>query len=630
MENFFQASDRQDNPSLETEFSGCPPYSVAMSVRTSHSRPKGNGDSLEEGTVSNLQASHSESDENESGDSFSHSLAREQQLRQIILSMLTEGVLILNADGKILEANSVVSKLTQMSVAQLIGANFHAVFQFCHVNTPTRISHPLHEAIAHTAQFQSGQRMFLVTQNGTEVAVKVKAVTIPETLDIVVTFQDVSRIYTLSQQLQWQAEHDPITGLVNRMQFEVMIAQALEKTKHEQRSYVLAQLDLDNFKLINDTCGTIAGDQVLGQLAIELQDHIRAEDVLARLGGDEFGILFDRCSLEEAHHLARELQTHVEQFRYPWQGKSLNVAMSVGLVPLDEETDDVEIALSKADTACYAAKNRGKSRIQVFSSRDVAIEDLKRHQEWNFLIQEAIEESRFSLYRQPIVGLDRLEAFPHHYEVLLRMVGSSGDIIAPNRFIPTAERYQLMPIIDRWVIQQCVSYLEAIAVEDSGQSSKDWVNYAINLSGTSLSDDDFLADLVELITQMKISPKTLCFEITETAAIANLQQVHDFMKALHEMGCRFALDDFGAGMSSFGYLSSLPVDFVKIDGKFIQNLESNRSNITIVQSMVQISKSLGLMTVAERVERESTAIQLKAIGVDFVQGFGVGRPTRWI
>lgn len=559
-----------------------------------------------------------------------------RQFTQTLLDNLTEGALLIDPDNRIVEANIAAAQFINQKSKDIRGKDFKQYFQFLDVIGSVAISNPIQEAIACQKTSKVRLSLILLTPNKSELLVKITASPIStvsgelKESGTVVILENITHSQKLGQQLHWQSNHDPITGLINRIYFENILGQVIHHNTLDQHSYILAHIDIDNFKIINDTCGNIAGDQLLGQLAIELQEKIRSVDTLARLGGDEFGILFHQCSLDEAYAIVEKLQKELEKFRYVWQRKSLRVALSIGLVRLDEETKDVEIALSKADTACYTAKNRGRNCIQVFSSRDVDMEDLKRHQEWNFLIREALEDNRFHLYRQPIVGINGLDDLPHHYEVLLRMVNSAGVIIGPNHFIPTAERYQLMPSLDRWVISQCLNHLEHLAEEHSTHLLNPLANYAINLSGASLSDPNFLAELIDSISHCKLTHKKLCFEITETAAITNLKQVNHFMTTLKEMGCRFSLDDFGAGMSSFGYLSSLPVDFVKIDGKFIQDLEIDPSNVTIVESIVHVSKSLGLMTIAERVEERSTAIRLKEIGVDFIQGFGVGRPHRWI
>ena len=560
-------------------------------------------------------------------------LAHESALKQVLLNALEDGIFIIDADDYILEANSAAATLLGIKLDDLPQQHFTQVCYCLEEENRQKIANPIANAIAHPDRSRSDSFVIVVADNGTESIVQMTAHPLSknfsEPCETVVILRNVTKNRVLSQQLQWQAHHDSITGLMNRIHFEEVVARALKSAHQDQQPSVLAQLDIDDFKVINDTCGHFAGDQLLGQLAIVLQDHIRATDWLARLGGDEFGILFHHCSLEEAQGIIVQLQKRLQQFRFPYAGKSLTVEMSIGLAQINHETVDIATILSTVDTACYTAKRHGKNRSRVFSIHDVEMGALKRHQEWNLLIRDAIEENRFILYRQPIVSIAHNDALPRHYEVLIRMLNPEGEMISPEQFIPTAERYNLMPILDQWVVQHCLSRLE-LAMEQSLTDLDSFPIYAINLSGASLSDQQFLGTLTEAVSCCNIPAEKICFEITETAAIANVQQVKDFMKALKQIGCRFSLDDFGAGMSSFGYLSALPVDFVKIDGKFIQDFDADPANITIVESIVHVSKSLGLTTIAERVEDKSIAYRLKDIGVDFIQGFGVGRPHRWI
>ena len=556
-------------------------------------------------------------------------LHRERMMRQVLFDNLSEGILVLDSSGHILEANAAILALIDQPLSELLHQPFERVFRLIEEQSRIPILNPIQVALS-PEHHGNDTCWILETHHRTEIALHLTATRLTiEPQVTVVIIRDMTTSRNLSRQLQWQARHDPITGLVNRLCFEESLAQVLDHPSQEPSSHVLAQLDIDHFKVINDTCGHLAGDQLLGQLAVILQEQVRSGDLVARLGGDEFGILFRNCSLSEAHTIVRQLLNALKAYKYRWKGKGFAVEMSIGLLLLERDTQNVEAALSKVDTACYTAKNRGKSRIHVFSSRDVEVEDLKRHQEWHLLVREALEEGRFSLYRQPIKAIDHVAAHPQHYEVLLRMVGADGQLIAPNRFIPTAERYHLMPMIDQWVVGQCLGYL-AQKYNTTNSKVTSAPIHSINLSGDSLNDDQFLQSLMKQVAECNIVPSQICFEITETSAIVNLPQVNDFMQALKQMGCLFSLDDFGAGMSSFGYLSALPVDFVKIDGKFVQDIELDSSNVTIVESIVHVSKSLGLKTIAEWVERESTAYRLKNLGVDYIQGFGVGRPAHWI
>lgn len=565
--------------------------------------------------------------------SLIEALAHESILKRVLLNALDDSIFIIDPNGKILEANIAASKLLGISLADLPSQQFNQVCHIFEEQNRQELENPIEIAIDHPHRVRLDSFLIVVAQNGTESIVQMIACPLENNYngpcETVVILRNVTKNRVLSQQLQWQANHDSITGLVNRIYFEEVVARAIKNAHQDQQTSVLAQIDIDDFKVINDTCGNLAGDQLLGQLAVVLQDQIRATDWLARLGGDEFGILFHHCSLEKAQVFISQIQENLKYFRYLHEGKAIAVEVSIGLVQIAPDIHDVATAFSKADTACYTAKHQGKNRVRVFSIHDVEMGNLKRHQEWNFLIRDALEADRFVLYRQPIIAIERDQDLPHHYEVLIRMLNPQGEIIAPDQFIPTAERYNLMPVLDQWVIQQSLSRLE-LAMQHSLADQDLFPMHSINLSGASLSDEQFLGALFSYVSQCGIPPEKICFEITETSAIANLEQVKDFMKSLKELGCRFSLDDFGAGMSSFGYLSVLPVDFVKIDGKFIQDIEIEPANVTIVESIVHVAKSLGLITIAERVEDKSIGYRLKELGVDFVQGFGVGKPHRWI
>ena len=390
-------------------------------------------------------------------------------------------------------------------------------------------------------------------------------------------------------------------------------------------SYALLYIDLDQFKVVNDTCGHTAGDLLLRQLGDLLQSRVRGSDVLARLGGDEFAVMLSDCSMTEAVQVADALREAISDFRFSWRDGSMRVGASIGIVPVEADSPDVGSLLSAADVACYVAKDLGRNRIHVYQEGDAA----ERHQEmkWVGRINKAREEERFELYFQPIVPISdstgAVDQRPSQYELLLRMRDESGDVIVPSSFIPAAERYNLMPSLDRWVVTQV---LDSLVYRGDG----DPYTLAVNLSGTTLNDARFLDFMLQQLSAAKLPPRALCFEITETAAITNLANVVHFMNTLKGQGCQFALDDFGSGLSSLTYLKNLPVDYVKIDGQFIRNVAQDSADKSMVEAIARMARALNIETIAERVESGEVLRRLGEIGVSFAQGFfiAVPRPVR--
>jgi len=432
------------------------------------------------------------------------------------------------------------------------------------------------------------------------------------------------------------AYHDALTGLANRNEFEHRLKDAITVSKLRHIQHGLMYLDLDQFKIINDTCGHVAGDELLRQLSIVLNSLIRETDTLARLGGDEFGVLLDNCPLETATGIAENILNKIRDFIFQWQGKSIDITASIGLVSIDDKSRNVSSVLSCADMACYTAKDLGRNRIHIYKEDDKEL--LRRHGEmqWVSRIRAAITNNDFVLYRQNMMVLDQgsqdildiqdyQEEYQHpSFEFLIRLKDQNGEIIPPGAFIPAAERYNLMPDLDRWVIDRAFRYLS-----DNYERiiSKDAPVYAfINLSGASLSDDKFFNYINDKFTEYNLDKKIVCFEVTETAAITNFQLAIDFIRDIKEQGCHFALDDFGSGLSSFTYLKNIPVDFLKIDGSFVRNMLYDTMDEAFVTAINQLGHVANLKTIAEFVENEQTLTMLKNMGVDFAQGYGIHLP----
>ncbi|MCU7936268.1 MAG: EAL domain-containing protein [Candidatus Thiodiazotropha sp. (ex Dulcina madagascariensis)] len=421
-------------------------------------------------------------------------------------------------------------------------------------------------------------------------------------------------------QLQHMAFHDSLTDLKNRRELEQALSDALHKARRNNEVHSFMYLDLDQFKVINDTCGHMAGDELLRQISVLLKRHIRDSDLLARLGGDEFGVVLRNCALNQAEALADKLRKAVESHKFIWEKRPFNSRVSIGLVDITPDSSSIDEVLSNADMACFAAKSRGRNRVHVYTAKDDELALQRNEMQWVSRINSALEDDRLLLYRQPIVPLcDNGGVW--HSEVLLRMQGVDGEIITPGAFIPAAERYDLMQRLDRWVVNAMFTHLG----KRHDQSREGQLHF-INLSGTSLSDPGFFSYIQERITRLKVSPQSICFEVTETAAISNLNTTVSFIEEIREMGCSFALDDFGTGLSSFSYLKSLPVDFLKVDGSFVQQVEEDEMSRAIVDAINTIGHVAGLKTIAEFVERDETRKVLQAMGVDFAQGYGIHRP----
>ncbi len=419
--------------------------------------------------------------------------------------------------------------------------------------------------------------------------------------------------------IEYLAFHDSLTGLVNRTEFERRLERAISQVQKGKSINALLYLDLDQFKVVNDTCGHSAGDELLKQLSALLHARIRGRDTLARLGGDEFCVLMENCNLKQAMTIADDLHQLVNDFRFIWDNKFFSIGVSIGVVAINESAMTPNELLSAADLACYAAKDQGRNCIRVYKNEDASMRQRRREMDWANRIDIAIENNHFLLYQQLITPLNG-EGSSHH-EYLLRLKDKKR-IISPGAFIPAAERYQRMCAIDRWVIDTSFSYLS----RDKNNHADEKHFSSINLSGQSLSDDSLFDFVQTLFSNHELKPKSICFEITETAAIANFRTAIDFINRVKELGCLIALDDFGCGLSSFSYLKSLDIDFLKIDGSFIRNIEKNPIDRAIVEAINNIGHIAGFKTIAEYVETQKIAETLKNIGIDYAQGYAIQKP----
>ena len=438
----------------------------------------------------------------------------------------------------------------------------------------------------------------------------------------VLMFSDVSEARELSQRLQRQALEDPLTGLANRRSFEERLALLVEEARAQGKQHAFCYLDLDQFKLINDSCGHAAGDRLLQQLEAVLRPELRDGDMLARLGGDEFGVLLVNCPLAQAVNLAEGLRDRLQHFSFQWGERKFSVGASIGVVPVTAESADMTAVLVAADAACYVAKEAGRNRVHISLPGDKHVLRHRDDIQWVGRIREALEEDRFVLVAEPLLDLRQPPGRVRHFEILTRMLDRGGGIVMPGSFIPAAERYQLMAALDLHILRTLLRFLGALPPDIV---RPDRAAFAVNLSGSSLGSPGLLESVLGEIRGSAIPPACLTFEITETAAIANLEESVRWMKGLKDLGCRFSLDDFGSGLSSYAYLRNLPVDYLKIDGGFIRRIDQDPLSRAIVQSINDIGHKMGLRTIAEHVEGEAALEIVREIGVNFAQGYAVGR-----
>jgi diguanylate cyclase (GGDEF)-like protein/PAS domain S-box-containing protein len=557
---------------------------------------------------------------------YEEALFREKESAQITLQSIGDGVITCDAHGRVEYLNPVAEELTGWRLEDSLGRTIDEIFRAFHEETCEPLENPLAVAVRRIRSIKSVRPMLLIRKDGNELYIESTASPIRDGTGTVtggvLVFHDVSESRELNRRLSYHASHDVLTGLVNRREFETRLERALKSAKARETSYALCYIDLDQFKIVNDTCGHSAGDALLGQVGALLKSKVRWRDTLARLGGDEFGVLLESCSLEEALRTAESLREAIRNFRYTWEDRTFRLGCSIGVVPITAENEDVASVLSAADSACGAAKESGRNRVHCFEENDIDLMRRRREMQWAARINNALEESRFELFRMTILPL-QVEDAGEHFELLLRMRDESGKIVAPDQFIAAAERYGITPSIDRWVIDSAFRWLVSEADE-----RRRLTMCSINLSGQSLGDDKFLPYVIEQFHRSGIDGSKICFEITETAAIANFSQASRFIQALKELGCKFALDDFGTGLSSFGYLKHFPVDFLKIDGSFVKGVLHDPIDREMVRSINEIGHLTGKQTIAEWAENAEIIEVLRGLGVDYAQGYGVSQPQR--
>jgi diguanylate cyclase (GGDEF)-like protein/PAS domain S-box-containing protein len=559
-----------------------------------------------------------------------------KELAEVTLHSIVDGVITTDAGGRIEYMNPVAEHYLGWTTAQARGMRLSEVYRVI----DERSGQPV-ETLAGTdapAAPEEAMAVRLVDRNGRETPVRYSHAPIRgangAVYGTIVVFHDVSQIRAMSQQLMWQASHDALTGLVNRREFERRLAELIETAREKKREHALLYMDLDHFKTVNDTCGHSAGDELLRQLTATMQARMRGSDTLARLGGDEFGALLESCPMDQALRIANATREAVREFRFVWEDKTFSVGVSMGLVPITAESRDAGRVLAAADASCYDAKSKGRDRVQVYQPKEGDYGE--RHVELQIVsqINRAFELGQFHLYRQRIVPLDPAARRSPNHEVLVRMTDRNGNLVSATGFMPAAERYNLLTSIERWVVSSLVEYLHrqwtSGAIPRDLHARGEHGFHSVNISGVSINDASFPDFLRNLFTRYALPPGLVCFEITETTAIANLAKAAELMRELKGLGCRFALDDFGTGMSSFAYLKHLPVDYLKIAGVFVKDMVSDPMDNAIVEAVNRIGHLLGMLTVAESVEDAATLAKVTALGIDYAQGYCIAEPEPFL
>ena len=554
------------------------------------------------------------------------SLSRSKRQAQYTLESISEAILTTDNDGRIDYINHATEKIIGIKREKVAGKKTDEIFKLVDETDRRSLGDPVDRCISIKRRVNMGRRALLISLNNSkEYSVEVTASPIlgptKSFSGTVVVIHDVSEIRGLTRQISYQAAHDALTGLINRREFERQLEEAIDVAHSKAALHVMAYLDLDWFKAVNDSCGHIAGDNVLREVASLIREQVRDSDYVGRLGGDEFGTLLIGCPLDKAQQIATDICNAIGKYRFVWQDKIFNIGISVGLVEVSHKSGSSQDVLAAADSACYIAKQRGRGQVHIYSAKDEVIARERGDIQWLPQLQNALRDNKFELALQPIIATSGTSTGPA-LEVLIRLPGQDGQSRNSADFLRSAERYNLMPKIDRWVINAVQNAMSSGDIKIPKTRS-----CAINISGQTLSDETFLSFVVESLDNSGISPSSICFEVTENAISSNLEYAQRFIEVLHGIGCEFALDDFGRGLGAFSSLKNLPIDYLKIDGAYTSNLASDQVNQEMVVAMIKLARTMEFRVVAEQVEEQEDFDWLRMAGIDFVQGNFVDMPV---
>lgn len=554
-------------------------------------------------------------------------LSRSKRQAQYTLESISEGVITTDNDGLIDYMNLAAETLIGTNRDDAAGHRIGEFFTLVDDSDRRPLGDPVERCLAMRRRVNMGRRAVLVSVDGEhEHSIEITASPVRGSgtgiSGTVVVFHDVSELRGLTQKMSYQATHDPLTGLVNRREFERRLDEAMDSAHAEEAVHMLFYMDLDRFKAVNDTCGHLAGDNMLREVATLIKEEVRDSDFVGRLGGDEFGALLIGCPLEKATQIGTDICTAIAEYRFVWKDKIFNIGVSIGLVEISHASGTLQDVISAADSACYVAKQQGRGQVHMYSARDEAIARERGDIQWLRQLQTALQEDGFELAVQPILAMGSKADSGPSVEVLIRLTNGRGPANTTAEFLQPAERYQLMPQIDRWVINATLGAIANGEIKLSAQRS-----CAINLSSQTLGDETFLGFVVDSLDRSGVAPSAICFEVTEGAILANVQHAQRFIEVLHGIGCEFSLDDFGSGLGSFSSLKHLPVDYLKIDGTYTRNLQSDLVNQEMVTAMIKLARTMQFRIVAEQVENQEDFDWLRDVGVDFMQGHFVEPPA---
>jgi len=554
------------------------------------------------------------------------SLSRSKRQAQYTLESISEGVITTDNEGRVDYMNQAAETLIGTNREDAAGHRAGELFSLVDDADRRALGDPVERCLAMRRRVNMGRRAVMVSTDGEhEHSVEITASPVRgpgnSISGVVVVIHDVSELRGLTRKMSYQATHDPLTGLINRREFERRLDEAMDSAHAEEAVHMLFYMDLDRFKAVNDSCGHLAGDNMLREVATIIKEQVRESDFVGRLGGDEFGALLIGCPIEKARQIASDICNAIADYRFVWKDKIFNIGISIGLVEISHASGTIQDLMSAADSACYMAKQQGRGQVHVYSARDEAVARERGDIQWLRKLQSALHEDSFELAVQPIIAMNsKVEAGPA-LEVLIRLDEGRGRYTATAEFLRPAERYQMMPQIDRWVINAALAAIASGEIRLPAQRS-----CAINLSAQTLGDEAFLGFVVDSLDRSGVAPSSICFEVTEAAILSNVQHAQRFIEVLHGIGCEFSLDDFGSGLGSFSSLKHLPVDYLKIDGTYTRNLQSDLVNQEMVAAMIKLARTMEFRIVAEQVEHQEDFDWLRDSGVDFVQGYFIERP----